>query len=158
MAKRSGRVPRTERVRLDRTPVGITIGLGVIGVVAAVEVAAMLPASAGLWRLAPPAAALAVLGAGTADPVAVAAVAGLCCLVVNGFLVNRFGVLTWHGTPDMYRLLVVAVSAGAGLLVGAVRQWRRRPRPLIVPPEWTVAVAADSRALSWMNKEEVPGG
>jgi hypothetical protein len=116
-----------------------------VAAVAATMLAAVLPGSAGAWRLVPVAAALFVLGALTVDSAAVAFVATVAYLLVTGFLVNQYGVLTWHGMPDIYRLFVIAVSAGAGLMVGAVRRWRRRPRPLIVPPEWVAVLSAPRR-------------
>jgi hypothetical protein len=113
-----------------------------VAVIAATMLAAMMPVSAGSWRLVPVAAALFMIGALTVDCAAVAFIATVAYLLVTGFLVNRYAVLTWHGMPDIYRLFVIAVSAGAGLMVGAVRRWRRRPRPLIVPPEWVAVLSA----------------
>jgi hypothetical protein len=159
VARRSGGAPRSERrIQSDRTPVGINVGVGMVAVLAAMMLAALLPGSAGAWRLVPVAVALFVIGAFTVDPAAVAFVATVAYLLVIGFLVNRFGVLTWHGAPDIYRLLVIVVSAGAGLVVGAVRRWTRRPRALTVPPEWVVVIPDDSRAMTFPNKEEFPGG
>jgi hypothetical protein len=159
VARMSGRIPRSEsRIRRDKAPVGIHVGVGMVVVLVALMVAAMLPSSAGGWRLTPVAAALVVIGAGTVDPAAVAVVASLAYLLVIGFLVNRYGVLSWHGTSDIYRSAVIAAAAGAGLVVGVVRRWIRRPRSLVVPPEWVVGIAAESRPLTWMNKEEFPGG
>jgi hypothetical protein len=139
-------MPRSERrVDSDRTPVGIHIAAGMATVLAAVVAAAMLPApaepdsavfAAGWWRLVPVAAALLVFGAVTVAPAAVAFVATVAYLLVTGFLVDRYGVLTWHGAPDIYRLLVIVISAGAGLAVGAGWRWMRRRRRLLVPPEW----------------------
>jgi hypothetical protein len=146
VARMSGRMPRSERrIRSQRTPVGINIAVGIVAAVAAMMLAALLPASAGAWRLVPVAAALFLIGALTVDPTAVVFVATVAYLLVIGFLVNRYGVLTWHGMSDIYRLFVIAVSAGAGLMVGAVRRWRRRPRPLIVPPEWVALLSATRR-------------
>ena len=164
MASSSGHAPRSERrIGSDRTPVGIHIATGAVVVLAAMMLAAMLPTTSGAWRLVPVATALFAIAAFTVDPIAVAAVAVLAYLLVIGFLVNRFGELTWHGTPDAYRLLAIAVPAGIGLLFGVVRRWRRRPQPLIVPPEWGVVNPANLRALpltnlTLTNEEEFPGG
>jgi hypothetical protein len=157
VARMTGRIPRVERWGSDRMPVGIHIGLGAAAVLAGVMVAALLPASAGSWRLAPVAAMLAIVGAGTVDPAAVAAAATLAYLLVVGFVVNQYGVLTWHGTPDIYRLMVTALSAGAGLAAGAAWRWARRPQPLTVPAEWAGATRAlpDERMLT--TKEDLPG-
>jgi hypothetical protein len=123
----------------------MNVAVGMVAVVAAMMLAAVLPASAGAWRLVPVAVVLFLIGALTVDPAAVVFVATVAYLLVIGFLVNRYGVLTWHGMPDIYRLFVIAVSAGAGLLVGAVRQWGHRPRPLLVPPEWVAVLSAPRR-------------
>ena len=104
-----------------------------MAVLAAVMVAGLLPASAGGWRLLPVAAVLVVLGARTVDPVAVAVVAGLAYLLVVGFLVNHYGVLTWHVMADTYRLMTIFVPAGAGLAIGAVRHRLRRRRRFVFP-------------------------
>jgi predicted membrane protein len=116
-----------------------------VAVLGAMMLAAMVPVSAGSWRLVPVAAALFVIGAVTVDSAAVACVAALAYLFVAGFLVNQYGVLTWHGMPDIYRLVVIAISASAGLMVGALRRWSRRPRPLMVPPEWVAVLPAPRR-------------
>jgi hypothetical protein len=139
VTRMSGRTSRSERrTRSDKTPVGINIGLGVVAVIAAMMLAAVLPATTGGWRLVPVAIGLVAVGAYTVDAAAVASVATVAYLLVIGFLVNRYGVLTWHGTPDTYRLLVIAISASAGLAVGAAWRWTRRRRPLTVPAEWVV--------------------
>ena len=158
VARMSGRMPRSERTRSDRTPVGIHLGAGMAAVLVALIVAGMIPASVGAGRLAPVAVALIVTGAYTVDPAAVAFVATVAHLLVIGFLVNRYGVLTWHGAPDMYRLLAIVVSAGAGLLLGAVRRRVRRPPPLVVPAEWIATHAGVAKAIKNVNKEEFPGG
>jgi hypothetical protein len=146
VARMSGRMPRSERrIRSERTPFGINVAVGMVAVLGAMLLAAMVPVSAGSWRLVPVAAALFVIGALTVDSAAVAFVAALAYLFVTGFLVNQYGVLTWHGMPDIHRLVVIAVSAGAGLMVGAVRRWWRRPRPLMVPPEWVASPSAPRR-------------
>jgi hypothetical protein len=158
VARVSGRMPRSERTRSDRTPVGIQLGAGMAAVLVALIVAAMIPASVGVGRLAPVAVALIVTGVYMVDPAAVAFVAIVAYLLVIGFLVNRYGVLTWHGAPDMYRLLAIAVSAGAGQLLGAVRRRVRRPPPLVIPAEWIATQAGVPKAMKSINKEEFPGG
>jgi len=156
MAKMPGRMPRSERYRSEATPVGINIGLGVAVVLTAVIVAALVPASAGAWRLVPVAVALVVAGGATADPTAMAYVATAAYLLAVGFLVNRYGVLTWDGMGDIYRLVVIMASAGFGLLLGAGWRRSRRPPPLIVPPAWVAQAAAQPRASQGTNKEEAP--
>jgi hypothetical protein len=117
-------------------PFGIRVGAGVVVVLVAVAAGAAVPVSAGAWRVAPVALVLAVFAAATVDPAAVMVVTIVAYLLVIGFLVNRYGVLTWHGAPDMYRLTEIVGGAGAGLALGAVHRWMRRPAPLTVPAEW----------------------
>ena len=119
---------------VERMPVDMHVGAGTVAVLAAVTVAATLPASQVAWRLVPVAITLAAVGVYTVDPVAVTVVTILACPLVIGFLVNQHGVLSWHDPFDTYRLLALAVCAGAGLLAGSARRRRRGTGPLIVPP------------------------
>jgi hypothetical protein len=156
MKRRSGRAPLTERrIRSDRTPVGIHIAAGMVVVTAALMVAARLSASWGSARLVPVVVVLLILSAWTVDPVAMATVAALAYLLVIGFLVNQFGVLSWHGRADAYRLVVVGLPVVVGLLAGAVG---RRGPPLRVPAGWAIDIRRDPRALTFIHKEEFPGG
>jgi hypothetical protein len=105
------------------TPVGINVGVGVVSVVAAANVAAMIPAADGGWRFGTVAVAVGVFAAVTVDRVALAGVVAMAWLVVNAFLVNRLGHLFWHGSPDLWRLTLLAVTGAVGLGVGgAYRQ------------------------------------
>jgi len=70
-------------------------------------------------------AAVVAFAALAGDRRAVACVAGLAWLVVNGFLVDRFGELSWHGTADIYRALMLISAGILGLLIAAVRRRRR---------------------------------
>lgn len=144
-------------VRVARTPVGIHVAAGAASVMVATVVAANLPASAGDWRLAPLAAALAVFAALTVDPAAAGAVAVLAYLLTIGFLVNEYGVLTWHGTADMYRLFEIAGSAGAGVALGALRRWSRQPSALTAPRAWRSAVVGASTPLAFTMRKEDHG-
>jgi hypothetical protein len=156
--KMSGRMPRSERqVESYRTPVGIDLGAGTVMVLVGVVVAAMLPASAGWWRLVPVVVALVVFSALTVYPTAVAFVATVAYLLVLGFLVDRYGVLAWHGVPDIHRLLVIVLSADAGFAFGLGRRWMRRRRPLLVPAEWA-APTTGAKTLTCMDEEDIPGG
>jgi hypothetical protein len=157
MRLRSGRMPRIERrVDTDVTPAGIETAVGAAGVVVATIVAACLPVRVGDWRLMPVAVALLVTGAWVRHVRVLALVAVSAALMVDGFLVNRLGELTWDGTADAYRLSVAAGSAGLGLLLGALyRRWHRPP-PLTVPSGWTAE--RGRRTASRKNKEESPRG
>jgi hypothetical protein len=63
----------------------------------------------------------------TVNAAAVAAVGVVAFLVVDGFLVNQLGELSWHGAADDQRLFVFIVVSVSGLLAGgayrAVRHW-----------------------------------
>jgi hypothetical protein len=57
----------------------------------------------------------------TADHLAMAAVVPPGWLVADGFLEDRSGELTWHGSTDMYLILLLIVAAAIGLAAGEVR-------------------------------------
>jgi hypothetical protein len=40
-------------------------------------------------------------------------------------LVDRFGELSWHGTADIYRALMLISAGVLGLLIAAMRRRRR---------------------------------
>jgi MFS family permease len=102
----------------ERFPTGLTIGLGSLTVVAATIVAAMFPADEGGSRLAVVAAAVAVVATLSGDLIAVPCVVVLAWLMINGFLVDRFGVLSWHGRSDVYRAVMLVIAAGLGQVAG----------------------------------------
>src|SRR5262245_14347781 len=102
----------------ERIPTGIAIGVGCVAVVAAALPAALIPAAHTGWRFAVVAIAVGLFAALTRDGWAVAAVAALSWLVVNGFLVNRMGDLSWHGSPDLLRLMLLILAGGLGLGLG----------------------------------------
>jgi hypothetical protein len=155
----SGRMSRSERmVRRELTPVGIHIGLGTVAVLLAAMAAATVPVNAGGWRLLPVAAVLCLFGVWTVDWVAVAVVAALAYLLIDGFLVNHFGILSWDGTPAVYRLVVVSMSAGVGLAVGAVRHGMHERRRFTIPRSRAAGQPVPARDLQLLaDKEEVPG-
>ena len=156
MARTAGRMPQPERrARSPRRPAGIHIGLGVVAVVLAVMVSALMPPSAGGWRLVPVAVVLAAIGAYTVDAAAVAVVTVLACLLVVGFLVNQYGVLTWDGMSDAYRVVGISASAGAGVAFGAVRHWLRQRRRFTLPGEWVAGLPASPRGLTLLQEEEI---
>jgi hypothetical protein len=113
-----------ERVRVGaarEVPVGVDTAGGAAAVVLAALGASVVPAADGWWRMVVVGAVVAVFAAVTADARAAAAVVVLAWLVVNGFLVDRYGQLAWHGDPDLVRLLVLAVCAFLGVLLGRAR-------------------------------------
>ena len=117
-----------EAERAARTPLGLNIGVGAVAVVAAALVAAAVPAPHEVWRWEAVAAAVAVAAAATVDRAAMAAVVPLAWLVTDGFLENRLGQLTWHGSTDLSLMLLLLAAAGLGLGIGRVGQVRRGRR------------------------------
>jgi hypothetical protein len=114
------------------TPFGINLGAGASAVLAAVLIAAMIPATAQWWRFAVVMAVVGVFGALSRDARALAGVAVIAWLLVDGFLENRLGNLSWHGASDLALVLLVASAGAAGLLLGAshrhLRELRSRSR------------------------------
>lgn len=143
MTHATARVLRSERNSgQHRPPAGIEVGIATAGVLVAVIAGAVLPASAGDWRLAPAMVMLSGIGVRTVSVPALGFVALLAHFLVDGFLVNRSGDLSWTGSADTYRLLVVVGAAAVGLAIGV---WRRRPHPVFVPASWVVDVPDDPR-------------
>jgi hypothetical protein len=110
----------------DRTPVGLTIAGGVTILVGAALVTSLTPAHDSVLRAGLVAVALAAFAVNTGEPLAMAALVPLAWLVFNGFLVDRYGVLAWHGWADVYRAVAFAAASVAGLAISA-RQ-RKEPR------------------------------
>ena len=103
---------------------GIGIGLGAVTVVIAGLLAAAIPVADRPWRFAVMTIAVVVFAALSGDRLAVACAAGLAWLVVNGFLIDRFGELSWHGPADFYRAAMLILAGVLGLLIAAVRRRR----------------------------------
>lgn len=113
------------------TPFGMNLALGAALVVVAVMVAAVIPPVAGYLRFGLVAGAVGLFAAVTLDRLALLGVAAIAWLLVNGFLVNRLGELSWHGWSDIWRIMLLAGAGNAGLLVGEVYRllvalWSRR--------------------------------
>ena len=133
--KSGGYRPTAEAERVPaRTPVGVNVGIGAVLIVAGALVAAGIPAAHRGWRLDLVGVSVGVAAAVTADHLAMAAVVPLGWLVADGFLENRSGELTWHGSADMYLILLLVMAAAIGLAAGeargliAARRDRRRKR------------------------------
>ena len=101
-----------------RPPLGITMAIGAVAMAAATVVAATIPTGLTGWRIGTVAAVLCVLSAATVDPIASAVVAIYAYLFVDGFLVNRFGDLSWQGPADLRRAGVLAAASAVGLALG----------------------------------------
>lgn len=100
-------------------------------VAAALAAALISPAYTG-WRFAVVAAVVGAFALVARDGRAAAVATTLAWLLVNGFLVNRMGELSWHGRSDLVRLVVLALIGAAGVAAGAgldgLREWRPRRR------------------------------
>lgn len=103
-------------------PIGVNVAGGSAVMVVAALVAAAVPESAAGVRLGVVAVALAAFTVVTVDLRAAAVVTVLGYLVMDGFLVNRMGELSWRGAADIRRFAILAAGALAGLGVGAVRR------------------------------------
>ena len=115
----------------DRCPTGITIGIGAAAMVVTAFVAAAFPPAPGP-RLALLVVAVAAFAAVSGDGRAVVAVAVLAWPIGNGFLVNRYGELSWHGRLDVGFVLTLLLGASVGMVLSQVGvEWEahRRMRP-----------------------------
>jgi MFS family permease len=148
--------------RDDRTPIGITIAVGVLVIVVTAMVAAAVPPAYPGWRFGLIAVAVAGFAAVTLDELALAAVAIIAYGVWNGFLEDRFGQLSWHGSEDLWRLLLLVIASAWGLAVGAayrhVRVLRARWRTdLIVEDAMTRAFRPDTvPAPRLLGRPDIP--
>ena len=114
---------RSARIDDDTgTPVGINVAVGAATITIALFAASAVPIVDPQWRCAVVAAALGLFAASTVDWVAVSAVVLPTWMVMNGFLVNHLGDLTWHGWADVDRFLALVAAGGAGLAVSAARR------------------------------------
>jgi hypothetical protein len=150
-----GRAGRTRAPDRD-VPLGINVAAGSIVVVVAGFVSAAVPPTAGAVRLGLFALALGLFAATTVDPLAVLLVGVLGFAVVDGFLINRLGELTWHGAADVSRLWVLLAAAVSGLVVGAAWRGARRARLWRARREQIQTWAGDERIGTRVR--EVPAG
>lgn len=104
--------------RRDRAPMGISIAIGVVGVIAGGLIAGALPAADPGWRFGVIAIAVAAFAAISLDQRALGAVALIAFGVQNGFLEDQFGQLSWHGSEDLWRALLLVVAGACGLALG----------------------------------------
>ncbi|MBV9922325.1 MAG: hypothetical protein JOY78_15955 [Pseudonocardia sp.] len=113
-------------------PTGFGIAGGSVVVVFAALLAGALPSSASVARLNLFSVVVAGFAACPLTAFAVTGTSALAFLVFDGFLVNSFGQLSWHGAVDGWRLLTLAVAVAVGFATGVVyraaerrRRWRR---------------------------------
>jgi hypothetical protein len=85
---------------------------------------------------------LAVLVAVRTRPAAVPGIAVIAWLFDDGFLLGRHGVLTWHGSADVWRLLILAALAAAASAFGShVRAAHRNADTAGLPGAHLVLIA-----------------
>jgi hypothetical protein len=104
------------------TPVGINVAVAAVCLTAAVFAAAAVPITDPQGRCAVVALVLGLFAAFTVDRLAVAAVVIPTWMVMNGFLVNQLGDLTWHGWADVDRFAVLVAAGGLGLAISGARR------------------------------------
>jgi len=104
--------------RSSATPTGFAIGAGAVGLVGAAIIAAAIPVADADWRFAVIAIAVGLFAAIFLDQLALGGIAVLAFLISNGFLEDRFGQLAWHGSGDLWRLLLLVTAGAVGLAVG----------------------------------------
>jgi hypothetical protein len=128
----SGAYWRAPAAREPATPLGIVVAIGAVAMVAAGMVAAAIPQAYPGWRFGVMAFAVFVFAVTALDQVALALVTAIGALVFNGFLEDRLGQLAWHGSDDLWRLLLLVMVGALGLAVGEghrfVRDLRSRYR------------------------------
>lgn len=103
------------RVDREEFPFGIYLGIGAAAVVVMTTVAAVLPAHDSAARLAVPLAAVVGCALVIPDARACFVVAVIAYLLFNGFLVNRYGELTWAGVSGLWEPAAFLIAASTGI-------------------------------------------
>jgi len=134
------RTDRTDRAEWERMPIGIAIGIGAVAVIATAFIAAAIPAGDPGWRFAVMATVVGLFAAISLDQVALAAVAAITALVTNGFIEDRAGQLAWHGSADLWKVLLLVIVGAIGLAIGEAYRYLRKLRAL-----WRVELAVNER-------------
>ncbi len=116
--RRSSNRWSADTVRTQSTPTGLAIGAGAVVLVVAAIIAAAIPSADAGWRFAIMAVAVGLFAAISLDQRALAGVAVLAALIYNGFLEDRLGQLAWHGSDDLWRLLLLVTVSAGGLALG----------------------------------------
>ena len=114
----------TVRPPVEQIPAGLLFGFGAAATAGAVTLAAFLPPSTPDIRLLLVAVVVGGFAAYADDIRPVLGVTVIAWLLVNGFLVDRLGVLAWHGSADLGRLAMLAGAGAVGLAAGAVHRRR----------------------------------
>jgi MFS family permease len=100
------------------TPVGINVGIGSVLIIAATLVAALVPVADRPARLGIVVVAVGTFAAFTVDQRALAGIVVAGWLVANGFLENRLGQLSWHGSTDLSLATLLVIAGAVGLATG----------------------------------------
>ncbi|WP_433064128.1 hypothetical protein [Dactylosporangium sp. CS-033363] len=138
-------------------PTGITLAGGAAAVVAtAAFTAAVFTPPELVARLVAMAACVAAVGVFGGNLPAALGTAGIAWTVLNGFLVNRLGVLTWHGTADAIRLAVLLGAATAGWLILRTHRVLRHRRDVVRMRVWLYGDGFSSSVRPY--KEASPRG
>ncbi|HVX46453.1 MAG TPA: hypothetical protein VHC49_21345 [Mycobacteriales bacterium] len=101
-------------------PTGIFVGIGSVVIVLGCLVAGLFPVHPDGARIAVLAVVIGAFSWVCGDVVAAVVTAGIGCLLRNGFLADRDGVLRWHGMSD---LRCMGVFLGAALVASAAARW-----------------------------------
>jgi hypothetical protein len=117
------RSPRTDRD--TGTPVGINVAVGAVAITMGSFVASRIPAGDPQARCVAIAVVLGAFATATNDWRPVAVLILPTWMVMNGFLVNQLGALSWHGSADLDRILALALAGCVGLSMAAVHRRRR---------------------------------
>ncbi|MEV6923279.1 hypothetical protein AB0M46_02035 [Dactylosporangium sp. NPDC051485] len=138
-------------------PTGMTLAGGAAAVVATAAVtAAVFAPPEQVARLVAMAACVAGAGVLGGNLPAALATGSIAWTVLNGFLVNRLGVLTWHGSADAVRLGVLLAAATTGWLAAWARPALRQRRDVVRMRVW---LDGDGFASSvHAHKEASPSG
>jgi hypothetical protein len=102
----------------DVTPTGIAIAAGAAAMIVAALIAGAVSTSQPGWRFAIMAIAVGLFAAISLDQRALVAITIIAFGIWNGFLEDRFGQLAWHGSADLWRVLLLIMAAAFGLAVG----------------------------------------
>ena len=117
-ARRAATRHENATARSSATPTGFAIGAGSVGLVVAAMIAAAIPVADADWRFAVMAISVGSFAAISLDQLALGGIVVLAFLISNGFLEDRLGQLAWHGSGDLWRLLLLVTAGAVGLGVG----------------------------------------
>ncbi len=109
---------KDRHARPDRPPPGVRLAVGATAAVLAALAASMLPGSDSVLRTLIVVVAVAAFAGWADDWRPALATAAVGFLLVDGFLVDRYGQLAWHGGADGLRLAAFVGAAVVGTWLG----------------------------------------